>query len=297
MQPESILRDDAITLLRELRLDHSRYIQDVPDDWLDQVQKILKDNKSNKSFKIMAMLDRLKSSVIKTRTKNYHPSVNEDGKWRELIALVNRDNPFDLQVDRNDIIYNGDSTDLDGYLDNSEKELGAVNRSFKATRDWYEIINPLIMSDNSLAIVDRYFDLGSEYYSKLFAEFVQWLLKSKVAFVRIFIGPKSMDDIRNNYWKSEYFKFCDQALNILKQHSPQLRSNIVVSSCQDLHLRYFGSKVCALELDYGFRLSGSKNYKVSVMRASALNDFKSQFFSQIIGPNYLATKNIWPIKN
>jgi hypothetical protein len=42
MEPESILKDDAITLLRELRLDHSRYIQNFPDDWIEQVYEILK---------------------------------------------------------------------------------------------------------------------------------------------------------------------------------------------------------------------------------------------------------------
>ena len=63
---------------------------------------------------------------------------------------------------------------------------------------------------------------------------------------------------------------------MIAANNPNLKSNIIISSCQELHLRYFGSKVCAIELDYGFRLSGSKKYKVTVMRASALNDFKNQ---------------------
>jgi len=294
MQPESILRDDAITLLRELRLDHSRYVQDLPDDWFNQVQNILKDSNSIDSFKKMAMLEKFKSSIIKTRGNNLQSPNNK--KWRELISLISRDNPFDLQIDQKELIYNGNVTDLDGYLENSDRELGSLNMPFKTPNDWHKIIHPIIMSDNSIAIVDRYFDLGSQYYSKLFIEFLQWIRKSKVTYVRIFIGPKSSDEIKNNFWKNDFNQFCDQAVRILNEHAPDLISNIIVSSCQELHLRYFGSKVCGIELDYGFRLSGSKNYKVTVMRASSLHDFKNQFFSQISGPNYLTSKSIWPVR-
>lgn len=297
MQPESILRNDAITLLRELRLDHSRYVQDLPEDWFNQVKMILHNSKSTDNYKKLAMLEKLKSSIIKTRNTAPHKFKTVDKKWRELISTVSKDSPFDLQIDTNEIIYNGNLIDLDGYLDNSEIELGSINIPFRTPNDWFKIINPIIMSDNSIAIVDRYFDLTSPFYNNLFVEFVQWLLKSNVSYIRIFIGPKSADEIRNNYWEEDFQRFCTMATSILKQYSPNLKSNVIISSCQELHLRYFGSKVCAVELDYGFRLSGSKKYKVTVMRASALNDFKNQFFSQISGPNYLRSKCIWPLKS
>lgn len=297
MQPESILRDDAITLLRELRLDHSRYVQDLPEDWFNQVKVILNNSNSTDSFKKLAMLEKLKSSIIKTRKNVFRDLLAADKKWRELISTVSKDAPFDLQIDTNEIIYNGNLIDLDGYLDNSENELGSINMPFRTPNDWFKIINPIIMSDNSIAIVDRYFDLTSTFYSNLFIEFIQWLLKANVSYIRIFIGPKSADELRNNYWEEDFQRFCTMAASILKQYAPNLKSNIVISSCQELHLRYFGSKVCAIELDYGFRLSGSKKYKVTVMRASALNDFKNQFFSQISGPNYLRSKCIWPQKS
>ena len=296
MQPESILREDAITLLRELRLDHFRYVQDLPDDWFNQVQSILKITNSKDNFKKMALLEKLKSSIIKTRSNNHQSTINENKKWRELVSSMGRDNPFDLQIERKELFANGNVIDLDDYLELSESELGSLNMPFKTSNDWYKIIQPIIMSDNSIAIVDRYFDLGSQYYSKLFIEFIQWLRRSKVSHLRIFIGPKSADEIRSNFWKNDFQLFCDQAVSFLNLHAPDLRSSIIVSSCQELHLRYFGSKVCAIELDYGFRLSGSKIYKVTAMRASALNDFKSQFFSRISGPNYLTSKSIWPLR-
>lgn len=291
MQPESILRDDAITLMREVRLDHSRYIQDLPTDWFIEATKILKNSNLNDSHKKMAMLERLKPSIIKTRSGNYQ-FTNE--KWREHISLFFRDNPFDLQVYEKEIIYNGSSTDLDSYLETSEIELGSLNMPFKNPNDWFNILQPIIMSDNSIAIVDRYFDLDSPYYSKLFIEFLYWLKKSRVTYLRIFIGPKSSEEIRNELWKSEFNNFCAQAVEIINRNALDLVSNIVVSSCTDLHLRYFGSKICGIELDYGFRLSGSKNYKITLMRQSSLNDFRSRFFSQISGSNYLSSKCIWP---
>jgi hypothetical protein len=213
-----------------------------------------------------------------------------------LVSSISRDNPFDLQVNQINVIYSGNSIDLDENLDHSETHLGSINKTFKTPDDWYKIDNPIIMSDNSIAIVDRYFDLATSFYSQLFIAFIEWINKSKVSYVRIFIGPKSADEVKNNYWKNDFQLFCDQAIKLIKHYSPQLKCNIIISSCKGLHLRYFGSKICALELDYGLRLSGAKNYKVSVMRASALSDFKSQFFTQISGPNYLAIKNIWPTK-
>ena len=78
MQPESILRDDAITLLRELRLDHSRYVQDLPEDWFNQVKIILNNSKSTDSFKKLAMLEKLKSSIIKTRKNVFHDLLATD---------------------------------------------------------------------------------------------------------------------------------------------------------------------------------------------------------------------------
>ena len=198
MQPEAILRHDAVTLLREMCLDHSRYVQNLPDDWVKLAKFFLIESNPDDRHKKLASLDKFKNSVIKTRLTSNLVHLNHYKNWNELISTISQTNPFDLHIGRKEIIYNGNIIDLDGYLDDSDKELGSIYKSFNSTSEWYEVINPIIHSDNAIAIVDRFFDLSIHFYNKLFIELIQWLKKTRVVYIRIFIGPKSVDEIRNN---------------------------------------------------------------------------------------------------
>ena len=53
------------------------------------------------------MLEKLRSSIIKTRGNNHHSTINENKKWRELVSSIGRENPFDLQIEQKELICNG----------------------------------------------------------------------------------------------------------------------------------------------------------------------------------------------
>jgi hypothetical protein len=293
IEPEAILRSDALTLLRELRLDHSRYIQALPEDLFIEMVAIIKNHPDPTQHKKLAMLEAIRSSIISTRKKNIIER-SKARNWRELVSIEGKAEPFDLLVGQSEIIYRSDNKDLELYLFESDGELGSVTKAFRDPDDWLQIIRPLIMSDNSLVIVDRYFDPSHNYYSRLFSNLAGWLRQTRICQVRIFIGPPTSKPNENSFTLTHFENVCDELYNIIVSEHSDFRGSLIVTYRTDLHLRYIGTKTCALELDYGFRLSGAKTYKVSVMRAAGIKDFKSQFFSELSSTNVLGNKVVWP---
>lgn len=295
LQPQAVLRDDALTLFRELRLDHSRYIQALPDDLHSEMVEIIKENPDSLQHKRLAMLEAVRSSIVATRNRNISERVKAK-EWRELVTLEGRGEPFDVLVARNEIICGADKKELDSYLFDSDSELGSITKTFNMPDDWLRVIKPVIMSDNSLAIVDRYFDPSRTYYSRLFSELIGWLKRTRICFLRIIIGAPTTDQVDDVYARRHFDSVCVALMRLISSDHPDYRASVVVTFRSDLHLRYLGTKVCALELDYGFRLGGNKSYKVSVMRAAGLKEFRAQYFSELKSSSVLANKVIWPIR-
>jgi hypothetical protein len=295
LQPEAARRGDALTIFREIRLDHSRYIQALPDDLHSEMVSIIKENPDGLQHKKLAMLETIRSSIVATRSRN--PSMSLKAKdWRELVSIEGRNEPFDVLIGEKEIFCGSDKKELDSYLFDSEGDLGSVTKSFGSSEDWLRLIKPVIMSDNSLVIVDRYFDPGRVYYSKLFSALIGWLKRTRICFLRIFIGAPTVEHVDSTYAREHFDLVCDGLTRLIASEQTDFRASVIVTYRSDLHLRYLGTKVCALELDYGFRLSGGKAYKVSVMRPAGLKDFKNQFFSEIKFSSVLANKVIWPMK-
>lgn len=293
LQPEAMLRTDALTLIRELRLDHSRYIQALPDDLYREIMEIIRTHPDPIQHKKLAMLEGIRASIVLTRARS--PAVNFKAKsWREMISLESRNEPFDLMIGQMELISKSNSKDLDSYLLESENELGSVTKSFSNPDDWWQTIKPVLMSDNALAIIDRYFDPSKPYYSKLFSSLIGWLKKTRVSSIRIFVGPPTVNMTDTLMSRSHFEAICSGISEIFRAEHSDSKINVMVTYRSDLHLRYLGTKVCAIELDYGFRLSGNRAYRVSVMRTAGLKEFRTQFFVELSSPYILEHKVVWP---
>jgi len=292
VQPEAVLRSDALTLMRELRLDHSRFIQRLPESLYSEMISLIKNHPDPCQHKKLAMLELLKTSIVKTRRDGVG-GASLNGSWREMVSLQGRDEPFDLLVIDREVIAKQDKKDLETYLLESEDELGSITKTFRDPADWLKVIHPILMSDNSLVIVDRYFDPLKQYYSKLFSSLIDWLKPTRIRHVRIFLGPHT-EAIDDSATRTRFAAACGEVAKIMQcQHSGS-DVNILMTFNTHLHLRFLGTKACAIELDYGFRLSNNRNYRVSVMRTAGLKDFRAQFFSELKSPGTVINTAVWP---
>lgn len=283
VQPEAVLRNDAKQLLQELRFDRSRYVEGIPDDWFAKAYQVLKSSSDPNMYRIKAFLDKLRPSIIRLRA--YRESGGTGNRtWLEAITLADKVRPFDLVVSEAELFSGGQAEDLDDYLVRSNAELGVVHETFRRPEDWYEVIKPLIYSDNVLAIVDPYFDPSKDYYADLLGPFLGWIEQSRIRELRLFIGPK-----KNSYERADPLpKRLDAVVNavtrLAQKHCARSPIRIVVFYCLDIHRRYLATKECGIDLDYGFRLSTeSKRYKCLLLRRADIDAVRLEFLSAASG--------------
>jgi len=275
MQPEAVERKDAMQLLRELRLDHARYIEKVPEDWLAQAIRVIDSSPDPNKHKKKALLEKLRASVVRTRSSRGSESAGERS-WRETITLAEKVCPFDLVVSETEILSRGQAVDFDEYLDRSEEELGSVEKPFIRPEDWRDVTKPIIHSDNNITIVDKYFDLGMDYYSKLFGPFLDWIADSRIRELRLFVGRRPSDTTMQDRLDT----VVDSVARLRKSHLRIKELKILIFCSADLHKRYLSTKTCGVELDYGFRLStGRQTYKCDVLRKAEVASICAEFLT------------------
>ncbi len=278
MQPEAVERKDAMQLLRELRLDHARYIEKIPEDWLEQANRILDSSPDPNRHKKKALLEKLRASVVRTRSGRGGESTGKR-PWRETISLAENVRPFDLLVFEAEMLSQGQVVDLDEYLDRSEEELGSLEKTFSHPEDWRDVTKPIIHSDNNITIVDRYFDLGMDYYSKLFGPFLDWIADSRIRELRLFVGPNERRT-SDCEMQERLNTVVDSVARLKKSHPRNEKLKILVFCSASLHKRYMSTKICGIELDYGFRLStGRQIYKCDVLRKAEIASICAEFLT------------------
>lgn len=270
IDPLSLSGEQAATILREFRLDHARYIEALPIDWLKQCQEAIESNPEDPNrHKTLARLANLKSSVLRLRNAD-HRAVRP-AAWKEAVLQLNRSNSFDVMLMDKQAVSSGRGEDLDDYLEKSENNIGAINQTFRKGDDWRVVLGPVLASDNLLVLIDRYFDLDRDGYREGFRQLLSMIDKlQNIAELRIVVAPMSpKDDANADVHRARLKNTCERARALISDLCPEFRARVMVFSAPALHKRYLSTKACGIELDYGLRV-GREVQKITVLRAADL---------------------------
>ena len=282
IDPSFVLSDDALNILREFRLDKGRYIEKLPDDWSLRCQEILmSDIDDLKRHKKLAYLSLIQSSVLGLRRMR----PNKGKNWQEKVIEIDRQIPFDVVVNNGKVNFAGSILDLDEYLNKSELCVGSIDQIFQNPYDWELVLRPVVGSDNSLALIDRYIDLDRRDYCEAFITLLNLIRQYPVINeLRLIAAPQLTSDDANTASHHLRIKnISSQIGKILHKDFSDLKIRIIVFSVKGLHKRFMTNKFCGLELDYGLRISRTQRQRISVLRASQLKDIKESYLSLVAG--------------
>lgn len=241
----------------------------------------MSENEDINRHKKLAYLSQIQSSVLRIRRSRI--PLGRD--WQEQVVAVDRVLPFDVIIRDGRANVSGSSMDIDEYLNESEYSIGSIEQVFQRPSDWEMVLRPIIASDNTLALVDRYLDLDRLDYSQAFGTLADLMRQySAVKELRLVIGPQSTsDDLRSEEHKLRLSSVSKQVKEFLRKDFPDLKTRVTVFSAKGLHKRYLTNKVCGIELDYGLRISRSQRQRISVLRASQLKDVRETYLTLVAG--------------
>jgi hypothetical protein len=282
VDPSFVASDDALNILREFRLEKGRYIEKMPDDWILRCQEIMMSNTDDLNrHKKLAYLSQIQSSVLGLRRMRSHHGKN----WQEKVVEVDRQMPFDVIVHNGKVNFAGSMIDLDDYLHKSESYIGSIDQIFQNPSDWEIVLRPIVGSDNSLALVDRYFDLDRRDYYEAFISLLNLIRQYPyISELRIIAAPQSTSDDYNAECHNFRIKNLSSRIRkILNEEFSDLKIRIIVFSIKGIHKRYFTNKFFGLELDYGLRISRTQRQQISVLRASQFKDIKASYLTLVAG--------------
>ena len=289
IDPAFAIGEDALTVFREFRLDRARYIEKLPDDW-SQMCKALMQTESDASVrhKKLAYLTQIQSSVLSVRKGR--AAVGRD--WKEQVSVAARTMPFDVIVRDGRATVDGDTIDIDEYLSASEPAIGSIEQIFQRTADWMPVLRPVVATDNSIVLVDRYFDLERSDYAQAFSCLIDVMAEyPSVRELRIVVAQtSSADDSLSGEHISRRDVLAEQVCTFVRKYAPTLKARIAVFSIKGLHKRYLSSKVCGIELDFGLRVSRTQKQRISVLRASQLKDVRETYMTMVGGG-----VSAWPV--
>jgi len=282
IDPSFVVSDDAFNIMREFRLEKGRYIEKMPDDWIFKCQEIMMSNADDLNrHKKLAYLSQIQSSVLGLRRMRAHRGKN----WQEKVVEVDRQMPFDVIVHNGKVTFAGSMIDLDDYLHKSESCIGSIDQIFQNPLDWEKVLRPIVGSDNSLALVDRYIDLDRRDYYEAFISLLN-LIRQYPAIneLRIIAAPQLTSDDSNVECHNLRIKnVSSQIKKMLYEDFSDLKIRIIVFSVKGLHKRYMTNKFFGLELDYGLRISRTQRQRISVLRASQFKDIKESYLTLVAG--------------
>jgi hypothetical protein len=291
IDPAFVTGENAMVVMREFRLDRARYIEKMPEDWAKMCKDVLMSEQDEATrHKKLSYLNQIQNSVLRIRKGRV--AIGKD--WKEQVAAAARLSPFDVILGDGRATVEGAVIDIDEYLIDSEPSIGSVEKVFKHPMDWISVLQPVVSADNSIVLVDRYFDLKQPDYYNAFTCLIELIAANPLLReLRIVVAPTvSKEDASPEEHIRRRDSLVGQVRGFLREHSPGLKTGVFVFSVPELHKRYLTSKHCGLELDFGLRVHRTKKQRISVLRSSQMKEVCSTYMALAMGGI-----SAWPIRD